>query len=211
MRIVTLKKNFKILSDLKLLELARNVLASVNEPIQADSNLKAITIPNLVPNYSEMVDLVDAFDAALLAFMNRGRIEKVMRDLKRGQLENALKLWAMQIEVFANGDMEILINSGFELSKQPEPQPHPGAPVGFTVTSTGTGELTLLAKKIKGVSAFVFEIKEVDTTHSMICTQGNSKCIQRNLKSGACYESRVAYIAKNELKVYSDYKRCFVQ
>ncbi|MBA5793631.1 hypothetical protein H1R17_05360 [Flavobacterium sp. xlx-214] len=215
MKTPVLKKNYQTTSDLKLLELARNVLLKVNrEELHKDqlkaNKIEAIYVPNLVPIRSDMETLVSEFDDALLAFMNKGRIEKIVRDLKRGALENALKLWAMQIEVFANGNVEILVNSGFELSKQPEPIPHPGAPISFTAVSTAPGELSLSAKKVKGVLAFQFEIKDTQTNEVMICTQGSSKCVQRNLKSGGSYECRVSYIAHNEVKIYSDYKRCYI-
>lgn len=216
MKIVTIKKNFKSLGDLQLFELARNVLSKVNrEELKAEEKLTAekiedIFVPNLTPTHNEMGVIVDDFDVAVLAFMNRGKVEKIVRDVKRGVLENALKLWAMQIEVFAKGDVEVLANSGFELSKQPEPIPHPGAPVGFTAVSAATGQLILSAKKIKGASAFVFEIKDVATNEVMVCSQGNSKCVQHGLKSGTCYDCRVSYIAQTDLKVYSDYKRCYI-
>lgn len=210
MRITTLRKDFSIYSDAVLIELARSVLSKMEYEQVAHKMPESIYVPNLEPSHSEMTDIVDAFENAVIALLNKGKAEKIIRDVRRAALTNALKLWAMQIEVFAKGDVEILVNSGFEISKQPMPTPHPGEPVGFTATCTAKGELTLTAKKIKGVAAFIFEVVEVDTTNVLLCTQGSNKCVHRNLKNTTYYDCRVAYVAKDDFRVFSPFIRCFV-
>jgi|GEM_PF-4018056 len=211
MKVLLLKKSFRLYNDLKLLALAQNVLSRINREEIQNHEFDSIFVPNLSPPRSDVIELTSAFADAIMAYMNKGKAEKVIRDIRRLELENALKLWALQIEVFANGDLEILINSGFDINKQPAPIPHPGVPVDFTVTSTNIGELTLTAKKVKGVIAFQFELNILDDPNIIICTQGNSKCVVRNLKSGVYYVCKAAYISRNEHKVYSDSKTIVVQ
>lgn len=212
MRISLLLKNFTRYSDANLIEFARNITNKINQPTAKETEtLQTIFIPNLTPNYNDMVDMIDAFEAAYIAFMNRGKHEKIVRDTRRKELMDALKLWAMQVEVFANGDKEILSDSGFELSKQPTPIPTPGAPVDFKVDSMHAGELSLSVKKVKGVFAFQFELTEEGTTDVMICSQGNNKCLLHNLKRGVYYNCKVAYIAHNHTKLYSETIRCVVK
>ncbi|MBA5792684.1 hypothetical protein H1R17_01440 [Flavobacterium sp. xlx-214] len=64
--------------------------------------------------------------------------------------------------------------------------------------------------KIKGVAAFIFEVVEVDTTNVLLCTQGSNKCVHRNLKNTTYYDCRVAYVAKDDFRVFSPFIRCFV-
>lgn len=203
MKVLLLKKNFKPYTDLKLIALAQNVLNSFLQPSAEKNELGGVFIPNLKPTHSEVESLYDAFNTAVLDYMNKGKVEKVVRDVKRLELENALKLWALQAEVFANGDVEILANTGFDMNKTPTPIPEPGVPVGFTVVSTNVGELTLTVKNVKGAKAFQFELNMLNDPNIMICTQGTAKCVMRNLQSGMHYVCKVAYITKNDTKIYA--------
>lgn len=211
MKITLLKKGFVKYKSLELLALARNVLSKVNEPEGFQNEIQSITIPNLMPGYGDVKQLTDDYEQAIIAYENKGKLEKVIRDNKRAELENALRLWAMQIEVFANGDLEILINSGFDINKEPIPVPNPGAPIDFKVVSTNAGELILTMRKTKGVTGVQFELNMKGDPNIMVCTQSNNKCVMRDLQRGVYYECKAAYITKDHHKIYSEIISCVVK
>ena len=202
MKILLLKKNFRSYNDLQLIALAQNVLTNTNKA-EGKNALNEVYIPNLKPPHGDVENLLDVFKTAVENYRNKGKLEKIVRDVKRLELENALKLWALQAEVFANGNAEVLANSGFDLIKTPTPIPEPGAPIGFKVTSTNVGELTLTVKNVKGAGAFQYELNILNDSKIIICTQTTNKCVIRNLQSGIFYVCKVAYITKTANKVYS--------
>ncbi|MDP4286034.1 MAG: fibronectin type III domain-containing protein [Bacteroidota bacterium] len=167
-----------------------------------------------IPTLEELQIAIDAYTAALTASEERSKQSVVNKNQSRKALEEVLRQLGLFVMYVANGDAAILASSGYDLTKQPEPQ-HLVNP-GLVMMKDGitAGTLVVSVKKPKGSKSFVHELTAdpiaPDSTWLSVPGSRASFTFQ-NLVPGKKYWARVAAIGSNNQMAYSDLNSRFAQ
>jgi hypothetical protein len=125
-----------------------------------DSILAAMTnnasYPNPSPSLPDVTSARNDFSVALSNAANGGKLLTAIKNEKRVELAASLRPLASYVQVTANGDLPVLISSGFPIQK-PERQPIGvlPAPSNLTVTfGARSGELRTTARPLSGAGIY---------------------------------------------------------
>ena len=133
-----------------------------------------------------------------------GAAQKEIRDQKRLTLIELLKQEAAYVSMVANGDVAVMLDAGFGVSKIPSPIGPLPKPVKFVVSSPREGALQLSLKKIHGAKYYQFEYKKLGDTQWSIFSSPKTKVVIEGLESVTVYVARVLPLGTSEERTYSD-------
>ena len=132
-----------------------NLKAKADFILQSMTGNAAFVAP--IPTLADLQTAITNFGDALTTAATLDRNAVAQKNQCREILEGILSQLGMYVMFIANGDVAILISSGYTLTKVPEPQPLI-APENITVKNGITsGQLTAVVTRVKGAS-YLFEI-----------------------------------------------------
>ena len=111
-----------------------------------------------------LADITGASDAAELAFnnaQNGGASEQAILEEKELELDIIISAFASYVDSIAKGSETIILSSGFEASKDPEPGGLPAQVTDLRAEMTKIkGEIKTRFKGVKGAVAYLIEISD---------------------------------------------------
>lgn len=205
MRIQKLTLNFSRLTDAAFENKAKHILASMT----ANPNF---TDP--IPTLAELQTAITNYSNAMVAAAELGKNNVATKNKYRTELELLLYQLGMYVMFIANGDVTILISSGYTLSKEPEPQ-HLDNP-GMVVLENGitSGQLVSTVSRPRGSRGFVHEICDEQPTPATVWTStpgSRSSFVFNRLVPGKQYWVRVAATGSGGQIAYSTVSSQFAQ
>ncbi len=114
------------------------------------------------------------------------------------------------MQLTSNGDAAIMLDSGFEISKNPSPVGPLPKPTGFFALPKGKGEVLVGLDRIPGARMYQYEYKEASAAEWTLDTNSKSKVLMTALASGKEYLFRVLPMGASEVREYSDEVSSFV-
>ena len=161
---------------------------------------------NPVPPLDIIGQLLSAYSDALLQAENKNIVAVAIKKEARKALEYQLARLALYVMYIADNNEEILVSSGYSITKTPSSQNiiHPGT----VKLSNGitAGQLRGKIKAIKGAKSYLFEITTGSITEdSKWEAYNSSRCsfTFNNLTPGQLYSVRVAVLGTGLQKAYS--------
>jgi hypothetical protein len=163
--------------------------------------------PAPIPAITVVDAAVQAYQSALTAAQFRDKNSVAIKNQAREDLTVILTQLADSVMTTANGDRTMLISSGFDINKSPEPTPIIKPDTIVLADGLNAGELTLKVPAVPGARGYVHEYTldpltpESQWTRVMTTV---SKYTFKNLKSAQKYWCRVAVVGPFDQLVYSD-------
>lgn len=111
------------------------------------------------PTLATVTAAIDNLDAANNAAIGGGRVDISARKAARAELVSLMRQLAAWVQAHCQNDPTILLSSGFQMTKTPEPigpLPAPDAPLLRHGMVSGT--LKARVRKVKGASAYNWRI-----------------------------------------------------
>lgn len=137
---------FTRLPDADLLTKANQVMANMtNNP----------NFPTPSPALTEVQPLLTAFQTALAAAGDGGKVKTAAKNDAREALVEPLRNLAIYVQQNCGNDLTKLLSSGFEARKTPQPAGILPAPLMVTLTNTGiSGEIAFRSPPVDNASAY---------------------------------------------------------
>jgi hypothetical protein len=162
---------------------------------------------NPVPPLDTIAQLVSAYSDALIQARNKDIVAIAVKNEARKTLEHQLTRLALYVMYIADDNEQILVSSGYSLTKTPSSQKidHPGGVIlnnGIT-----SGQLIAKIKAAKGANSYSFEITNGPITNDSKWEAFNSSRCSftfNNLKPGQFYSVKVAVLGTGTQKSYSN-------
>jgi hypothetical protein len=135
-----------------------------------------------------------------------GKLAVAKTNTLRKVLENLLRKLASYVDRIADGDEKIILSSGFDTTKEPQPATHPV----FKVTAGGVqGQVILVHKAVHGATAYVWQyskdtIPAEDKLWVFAGVSSQAKCVIENLDSLSKYWFRVSPVLRIGMMPWSD-------
>lgn len=176
------------------------------------TNNPAFTDP--IPNLADLLVAVEAFSVSLVGAAELGRVNVSNKDARREQLEQLLRQLAMYVMFIANGDEQILMSTGFTVTKIASPR-YIGTTSNVTLSNGITsGQMISAVKKSDGAYGYLHEICTEQPTDATVWTSyptTRCKFTFTNLVPGKQYWVRVAVIGAGAQIAYSTVATQFAQ
>lgn len=170
--------------------------------------------PTTIPAITEVESAVTAFKDALTAAQSRGKNEVAFKNQCRKVLTDALKQLANSVMATANGDLVMLVSSGFDLSKKGENMVLEKPESIQLFDGKNPGELVVKVPGIRGARTYNFQYTADPVTENSVWQQELSTSCRhtiRKLDSAKRYWCRVAVVGPFGQMVYSDANSRIVQ
>lgn len=163
--------------------------------------------PQTVPAIADVAVSLTQYTDALATAQLREKTAVAIKDQARLDLTMMLVQLASSVNNIANGDRAMLVSSGFDLSRQPDPSPLVKPVTVILTDGPNAGELVLKVPGVKGARGYIHEYTPEPLTQDSEWTKvitTMSKCTFKNLVSAQRYWCRVAAIGPNDQVVFSD-------
>jgi hypothetical protein len=169
--------------------------------------------PSPVPTLAEVQAALGIYAEAFNAAAGLGRNNIAVKNQARAALELLLAQLGRYVMYVANGDLAILVSSGYTVSKEPQPRHliNPGALLLENGITSGTVKGTI---DRGNATSFLFEISDILPADSTAWTKfpsNNCQYVFTNLTPGKQYWARVAAIGFRNQVAYSEVATKFVQ
>jgi hypothetical protein len=125
--------------------------------------LAAPMFNSITPTPGEVMPLIENLQAVWNQTDAGNLLLRGERDTIRYQIEDMMARQCLAVNALAYGDMNILLNCGFELNKVATSQPLPDCPIiqGLSVTGT-SGEILVDLKGCKQAAYYVLEVRDMN-------------------------------------------------
>ncbi|WP_128547890.1 fibronectin type III domain-containing protein [Larkinella soli] len=164
--------------------------------------------PRPIPSLADIRATLDAYSAALISAIDGSPEDLSFKRQKRAQLEGELNLLALYVQVAGHGKREVLLTSGFDLSKIPWPiEPLP-RPQNFRVEpGNRQGSVRLSVQGVDGAVNYLFQYASLPVRSdsdwvNFVSFRAQAKI--DNLTSGKQYVFRVAGVGSHPVRVFSE-------
>lgn len=180
-----------------------NLLTKSEFILQSMTNNPAFANP--VPPLTDLQTAVNDYSTALTNAATLDRNAVSIKNDKRAALEAILKQLGMYVMYVANGDVTILVSSGFSLTKLPAPShlDTPGYP--DLVNGSSSGQLLSSSPRITGAVCYLHEITAEPLSDSSVW-QSTPKSKSNNtftgLEAGKKYWVRMAAVGTSDQVTY---------
>lgn len=153
-----MKKRYVTLSFNKL-----SMSAFIRKAQAIQVALSAPMFNTIQPSPGEVNPLIDQLVALCNLTALRNYSLKGERDAIRIAIEDLLSRQCSAVNTLAHGDMNILLQSGFDVSKIPSAMPLPVVPYIKNVTAgCNDGEVAVYLKGCKQAKSYVLEVRDMD-------------------------------------------------
>lgn len=194
------KTSYTRVPDSGLLVSSQKILASLS------GNLLFVWDETTLPTFKRHLD---DFTEKLITAKSRNPAAICQKNMARMMLLNDLRLIAMQVNIQADGDLNMLLSSGFPACKERLPIGMLDKPTGFKVVSgSNRGELVCSVGTCSTARMYCFFYAEAPATNSVhqwnsVLSSTRKKRIV-GLTPGKLYEFRCAYKGSVDDLCYSD-------
>ena len=196
---------FTHLNDAKLELKARDIVAAMTGNA---------SFPTPDPKINEVGTALDKFATDRVAAAAGSRNAVAARNTSRKVLMQLLTQLGVYVMSIAKGDVDMLVSSGFSLTKKPEPR-HIANPGNVTISNgLSGGQLVASVKAVKGSSGYQYEISDVVPVENTVWVStiaSTSKYTFKNLRPGKQYWIRVAATGARQQLQYSEVVSKFAQ
>lgn len=169
--------------------------------------------PDPVPPLTQLAGATEAFSLSLAGAKAGTHALVALKNEKRAQLEAIFVQLGLYVMYVANGNTEMLVSSGYKLSKQREPV-YITNPGNVTLKNGVTsGNLESIVATVKGSKLYLHQITDAAPSADTVwdtrtCTR--SKYTFKDLVPGQKYWVRVAATAASDQIAYSTVASQFV-
>ncbi len=163
--------------------------------------------PTPVPALSVVETASDNFSSALVKALTGTRADVADKNAKRETLLAVLRQLCSYVNLTANGNATMLLTSGFDVSKDPQPSVLTKPEIVRLENGVASGTLQLSVKAVKGAYSYLHEYTTDATMapNSWVSSSSTSaKTLLTNLQPGTVYYCRVAAVGTNNQLLYSD-------
>lgn len=189
--------SFSRFSDVGLLAKAQLILSKMSGNT---------SLPDPVPSLGTLEDAIESYNTALTAAMKLGTDNVAIKNAARLDLENVLKELGRWVTFTANGNVTILLSSGYDLNKMPEPV-YLTAPTVITISNgINSGCLVARTPRIPGATGYVHQITDILPTNDTVWTSTTtttSRFEHTELEPGKQYWVRIAATGSKQQIAYS--------
>lgn len=165
--------------------------------------------PTPTPALADITAAVNELEVIYNESRGRDKVKVALMRIKQKELLNLIGSLAGYVQSVSGGDETIILSSGFDVRKAPQPLGPVTAPKDLEVLQ-GSVSNALLArwKSVEGAVAYVVEISSdptpEDKTFSPIGVTTKARFQVENLNSGERYWIRTAAIGKSGISSFSD-------
>jgi hypothetical protein len=137
---------------------------------------------------TDLTKLQDTFDKAVAAALDGGTALTAAKNAARDALLSALQKTAAYVQIVADGDMALLLTSGFSATKTGRTQSKLGIPLIVAVENEGTTKLMVRLQAVPNARSYEVRAINGATTPaaSVISTQAR-RIVVGNLTPGTTY------------------------
>ena len=163
--------------------------------------------PNPIPALADITAAATAYTTALSKAGTGNRIDVADKNAKRDTLIGQLRILCYSVNTIANGDAAMILSSGFDLSRDPQPAVLTRPENLKVENGVASGSLLVSVKAVKGAYAYFHEYTTDATMApgSWVSTTGTTSKMQfTNLQPGTIYYCRVGAVGTNNQLLYSD-------
>ena len=163
--------------------------------------------PNPIPALADITAAATAYTTALSKAGTGNRIDVADKNAKRDTLISQLRILCYSVNTIANGDAAMILSSGFDLSRDPQPVVLTRPENIKVENGVASGSLLVSVKAVKGAYAYFHEYTTDATMApgSWVSTTGTTSKMQfTNLQPGTIYYCRVGAVGTNNQLLYSD-------
>jgi hypothetical protein len=186
-------KAFKQLADAKLLTFAQNVTASMGNAVAV--------FPTPAPALADINTAIGNYAELLQLAADRSKSQVMLKNQAKQALLALLSQLADYVNLTGQGDGGVLVQSGFDLNKVPQPVSLK-APTRVMVLDGGnSGELVLKFKSVTGASSYLFQY----TTDATLAEAGwvsiastTTSYTFSDLTKGATYYCKAVAVGSNQ-------------
>jgi hypothetical protein len=162
--------------------------------------------PTPVPALADLTAQRELLETWITNSADGSRSAIATRRAEYATLLEMMKSLARYVSQVANGDAAIILSSGFDVRRAPEPIERLSRPViSYAQRDTDAGVADLKWERVRGSYSYVVEITSDDTrTENAVWTQvavtTTTRCHVENLNYGTVYTFRVRAIGGSGLK-----------
>jgi len=147
---------------------------------------------------TEVQALLDSYSAALSAAASRDRNKVALKNELRLQLNEMLTKLGNYVNLQSDGDITMIISSGFELSKLPQPR-YISTPGNVKVKQgVNAGSLVCKIKADKAATSYIHMMSPAGVPEWTSVTTSRSRYEFTNLEQGKEYSFKVVVIGSND-------------
>ncbi|TJY64471.1 hypothetical protein FAZ19_14835 [Sphingobacterium alkalisoli] len=164
------------------------------------------------PSLDKLQHALNEFRQAVSDASYRDKRAMLVRGQKQVVLQDIIRLLSFYVSKIAKGNESIILAAGFIPSKEPQPVgATPKAENLMAIPEIGTNQIKLRVKPWKSARMYQFEYRKKEEQGDWeIYFSVKSRCTIENLERFAEYEFRVAYVAADPARIYSDVVSCYV-
>ena len=111
--------------------------------------------PTPVPTLAALQAAADAYTAALVKAGTGNRADVADKNAKREVLVNLLRSLCRYVNLIADGDAAMLLTSGFDVSKDPQPVVITKPEIVRLENGVASGQLVMSVKAVKGAYSYL--------------------------------------------------------
>lgn len=186
--------------------------------VKVQSIVKSMTnnvnFPAPIPELDLVSQAFTAFQAALVAQRAGSKHDTALKNELRAALIKACRHLANVVEAKSNGDLSVVLSSGFDVWKEATPAGRVEKPANLkVVASTLPGSVKVSIDKVASATLYIFQYAQgpvtAETEWKSINSTARSKVID-NLEPGKQYAFRVGAAGADPDAIYSDVVLRFV-
>lgn len=163
--------------------------------------------PTPTPTLAALETAADNYSSALVKAGTGNRADVADKNAKREILLNLMRIMCDCVNMTANGDSTMILSSGFDISKDPQPVVLTRPENLKVENGVASGSLLLSVKAVKAAHAYFYEYTTDATLApaSWVSTSGTTcKTEFSNLQPGTLYYCRVGVVGTGNQVLYSD-------
>jgi hypothetical protein len=194
-----IKFEFRYYSDGAILVFSKGVLVALTGNV---------FFPTISPGLATLSTAINAYDAALSLAKEGGKANIGAKNARKQELIQILMDIALDLMKTAAGSEEMLLTTGYPLTKTPAPVPPIGIPVIAKIENgESVGSLVITVKRQAGVRTYMYEWTPEPLTADSQWTGHNTTSIKgliSGLISGKKYWCRVVAFGSGDQVMVSD-------
>ena len=190
--------SFAKLSDSELESTALSII---------DSMTNNANFPTPIPSIADVTAAVTEYSNALAAAKNRGKAEVELKKMKKDAMIEVLVSLSTYVTFTANGNRNMIITSGFGITKNSKTPQAMGTPKKFTITIGETnGEAVSTVGGVKGIKKYAHQYTPDPLSATSVWTSAfvsTRTYTFTGLDSGKKYWFRVAALGNGDQVKYT--------
>lgn len=195
--------NFMYFSNIKLLDKAKHILASLSPQPTLAAAIE-------VPYYDDLQNATTAFEEAMEKAKNGDRIEIAKRnEIRINVIDYLLEIKAFLESKYGN-DYVALMSSGYDIRKEPTPYGELLIPTNLQLSSPQEGCILVNISAVKGAKSYVCEYGLANETATQFAVNSKSTFKITGLLTAGIYRMRAAAVGTSATHNFTQFKTVVV-